>query len=247
MRCSRAHEEGARGGGGRCERPLESEHGLYLKGSAFSPEITSLCDTSSWYDDSSSHSVEPASGVCCCYHVNERTEKAAGASRRWPSGTPSAKLIGQEQQFGISALMPTAARTGVEFEQPGPPSRHVQPRAFVREARVSCMLTQAFPPLLPPNPPPSDAVRFRITHRNQLLRYAIPRSTPQTGFWMSDKPLVQQALAQELADLVLLVPRAEPSASTATPPRPACAAALEFLEGFWDSMIREWPGLDKWR
>jgi ribosomal RNA-processing protein 1 len=63
---------------------------------------------------------------------------------------------------------------------------------------------------------------------------------------MSDKPLVQQALAQELADLVLLVPRAAaPSSSTSA--APACQAALGFLEGFWDAIVREWSGLDKWR
>ena len=58
---------------------------------------------------------------------------------------------------------------------------------------------------------------------------------------MSDKPRVQQALAQELADLLLIIK--SPSSSTSSSTRPA----LLFLEGFFDAMVREWPGLDKWR
>lgn len=58
---------------------------------------------------------------------------------------------------------------------------------------------------------------------------------------MSDKPRVQQALAQELADLLLLIKA--PSSSTTGLTRPA----LLFLQGFYDAMVREWPGLDKWR
>lgn len=58
---------------------------------------------------------------------------------------------------------------------------------------------------------------------------------------MSDKPRVQQALAQELADLLLIIK--SPSSSTTSSTRPA----LLFLEGFFDAMVREWPGLDKWR
>lgn len=77
----------------------------------------------------------------------------------------------------------------------------------------------------------------------------------RSGFWMSDKPLVQQALAQELADLVLTVP------GTSRVPAPLVAGfdssagdiskrargGLAMLEGFWDAMAREWSGLDKWR
>jgi ribosomal RNA-processing protein 1 len=62
-----------------------------------------------------------------------------------------------------------------------------------------------------------------------------------TGFWMSDKPRVQQALAQELADLLLVIKA--PSSSTTSSIKPS----LLFLEGFFDAMVREWPGLDKWR
>ncbi|KAF5384910.1 hypothetical protein D9615_001291 [Tricholomella constricta] len=53
------------------------------------------------------------------------------------------------------------------------------------------------------------------------------------GFWMSDKPLVQQALATELADLVLTI--------TTT------SSSLAFLRGFWEMMVREWNGIDRLR
>ncbi|PWN40157.1 Nop52-domain-containing protein [Ceraceosorus guamensis] len=72
-------------------------------------------------------------------------------------------------------------------------------------------------------------------------------------FWMSDKPRVQQALAQELADLVLAIPPTEPGDAEEVDveqpslPEPRCAPALAFLDGFWDAMIREWSALDKWR
>ncbi|KAI5898032.1 Nop52-domain-containing protein [Schizophyllum commune H4-8] len=52
-------------------------------------------------------------------------------------------------------------------------------------------------------------------------------------FWMSDKPLVQQALASELAELVLTIK--------------TTSAALAFLRGFWDAMCREWAGIDRLR
>lgn len=50
---------------------------------------------------------------------------------------------------------------------------------------------------------------------------------------MSDKPLVQQALASELADLLLLI--------TSTP------SSLAFLKGFWETIVREWNGIDRLR
>ena len=53
------------------------------------------------------------------------------------------------------------------------------------------------------------------------------------GFWMSDKPLVQQALASELADLVLTTPNT--------------SSALSFLNGFWETEVREWNGIDRLR
>ncbi|KAL0579446.1 hypothetical protein V5O48_002552 [Marasmius crinis-equi] len=52
-------------------------------------------------------------------------------------------------------------------------------------------------------------------------------------FWMSDKPLVQQALASELAELILII--------TTTP------SSLAFLEGFWETIVREWNGIDRLR
>ena len=55
----------------------------------------------------------------------------------------------------------------------------------------------------------------------------------RTGFWMSDKPLVQQALATELADILLNV------SST--------AVAFDFLQGFWEATVREWSGIDRLR
>ncbi|KAG6868881.1 hypothetical protein C0993_008629 [Termitomyces sp. T159_Od127] len=53
------------------------------------------------------------------------------------------------------------------------------------------------------------------------------------GFWMSDKPLVQQALATELADLVLSISQT--------------TSALAFLRGFWEMIVREWSGIDRLR
>ncbi|KIK97559.1 hypothetical protein PAXRUDRAFT_824818 [Paxillus rubicundulus Ve08.2h10] len=52
-------------------------------------------------------------------------------------------------------------------------------------------------------------------------------------FWMSDKPLVQQALAQELSELVLTI--------TNVP------SSLGFLKGFWITTVREWNGIDRLR
>ena len=50
---------------------------------------------------------------------------------------------------------------------------------------------------------------------------------------MSDKPLVQQALASELANLLLAIELTD--------------AALGFLQGFWACMVREWSGIDRLR
>ncbi|WWD20320.1 hypothetical protein CI109_104796 [Kwoniella shandongensis] len=60
-------------------------------------------------------------------------------------------------------------------------------------------------------------------------------------FWMSDKPLVQQALAADLAELLLQIkPRSDSS-------KDRFEASLAFLEGFWDAIVREWAGLDRLR
>jgi len=50
------------------------------------------------------------------------------------------------------------------------------------------------------------------------------------GFWMSDKPLVQQALATELAEILLAIT--------------SMKASLAFLQGFWECTVREWNGID---
>lgn len=52
-------------------------------------------------------------------------------------------------------------------------------------------------------------------------------------YWMSDKPLVQQALSSELAELLLTI--------TST------SGALRFLRSFWETTVREWGGLDRLR
>ncbi|KAK0553102.1 hypothetical protein OC845_001382 [Tilletia horrida] len=75
-------------------------------------------------------------------------------------------------------------------------------------------------------------------------------------FWMSDKPLVQQALATELADLVLIIAKGSSqkrgSSSTSTSTSTIydlgrVQSALAFLQGFWAAMAREWPLIDKHR
>lgn len=59
--------------------------------------------------------------------------------------------------------------------------------------------------------------------------------------WMSDKPLVQQKLADDLADLVLCIRSSHPGRIART------RASLAFLEAFWSVIIREWAGLDRLR
>ena len=53
------------------------------------------------------------------------------------------------------------------------------------------------------------------------------------GYWMSDKPLVQQALSSELAELLLIIP--------------SNLLSLKFLMGFWQAIVREWNGIDRLR
>ena len=57
--------------------------------------------------------------------------------------------------------------------------------------------------------------------------------TWEEGYWMSDKPPVQQALATELAEIILKIP--DPTSS------------LLFLKGFWHTVVREWNGIDRLR
>jgi hypothetical protein len=63
---------------------------------------------------------------------------------------------------------------------------------------------------------------------SSLLRL---RLTP--GFWMSDKPLVQQALASELAELIVSVK--------------SSSISFQYVEGFWNCLMREWNGIDRLR
>ena len=50
---------------------------------------------------------------------------------------------------------------------------------------------------------------------------------------MSDKPLVQQALASELAEILLTIE--------------STTSSLAFLRGFWETTVREWNGIDRLR
>ena len=65
-----------------------------------------------------------------------------------------------------------------------------------------------------------------------------------TGFWMSDKPLVQQALAQNLADLTLDV---RPKSKSKNGRVERFRSAMTYLCGFWEAIIREWSTLDHHR
>ncbi|KAK4053533.1 hypothetical protein OIV83_001701 [Microbotryomycetes sp. JL201] len=66
-------------------------------------------------------------------------------------------------------------------------------------------------------------------------------------FWMSDKPLVQQALATDLANLVLEVrPNLKPGQTSITRVH-RFRAAMCYLGGFWHATTREWAGLDRLR
>ena len=63
---------------------------------------------------------------------------------------------------------------------------------------------------------------------------------------MSDKPLIQQALAADLADLMLSVnPKSASAGDAAVEERDR--AALGYLRGFWECMCREWAGIDRLR
>jgi ribosomal RNA-processing protein 1 len=53
------------------------------------------------------------------------------------------------------------------------------------------------------------------------------------AMWMCDRPLPQQQLAQDLADLMYAIPSDK---------RPD--AVVNWLRGFWGTMAREWTGID---
>lgn len=68
-------------------------------------------------------------------------------------------------------------------------------------------------------------------------------------FWMSDKPLVQQRLAGDLAALVLVRPSnsSDGKAGEEGGMTERAEGGLAFLEAFWDTLVAEWAGLDKHR
>jgi ribosomal RNA-processing protein 1 len=61
---------------------------------------------------------------------------------------------------------------------------------------------------------------------------------------MSDKPLVQQRLAADLANLVLVI---QASGRGSGSSEASTEASLHFIAGFWEAMVREWAGIDRLR
>ncbi|KAG9119151.1 hypothetical protein FRC07_005983 [Ceratobasidium sp. 392] len=72
-----------------------------------------------------------------------------------------------------------------------------------------------------------------LSDESQTSISATDRAKLWKGFWMSDKPVVQQDLSKELANLILVIPSLEP--------------AIGFIKGFWEATVREWPGIDRYR
>lgn len=58
-------------------------------------------------------------------------------------------------------------------------------------------------------------------------------------FWMSDKPLIQQRLANDLAQLVLVHPASSSSTAAEGESTERALAGLKFLEAFWDTLVAE--------
>jgi ribosomal RNA-processing protein 1 len=56
------------------------------------------------------------------------------------------------------------------------------------------------------------------------------------ALWMCDRPLPQQALAQDLADLIYVLPD--------RPDGQEEVVVVAWLRGFWATMAREWTGID---
>jgi ribosomal RNA-processing protein 1 len=52
------------------------------------------------------------------------------------------------------------------------------------------------------------------------------------GFWMSDKWVIQQHLAEKLAQVATELSE---------------KAGMKYIHGFWDIIIREWHGIDRLR
>ncbi|KAJ9095311.1 hypothetical protein QFC21_005677 [Naganishia friedmannii] len=67
-------------------------------------------------------------------------------------------------------------------------------------------------------------------------------------FWMSDKPLVQQRLATDLSEIILqITPQDEGDDDEEEQGLARDMAALDFIQGFWETIIREWVGIDRFR
>ncbi|KAN0062926.1 hypothetical protein ACQY0O_004747 [Thecaphora frezii] len=70
-------------------------------------------------------------------------------------------------------------------------------------------------------------------------------------FWMSDKPLIQQDLADRLAGLCLVFPNNPTQVEGEGEPKVGMSGkarqGLEFWAAFWRTMQREWSGVDKHR
>lgn len=82
--------------------------------------------------------------------------------------------------------------------------------------------------------PSSGKAYFIVRVSSRFVRaFALVSDSILQGYWMSDKPLVQQGLAAELAGLLLTITSTD--------------AALAFLRGFWEAMVREWNGIDRLR
>ncbi|KAJ9107154.1 hypothetical protein QFC19_002814 [Naganishia cerealis] len=65
---------------------------------------------------------------------------------------------------------------------------------------------------------------------------------------MSDKPLVQQRLASDLSEIILQInPQQDSDESEQGDELARDMAALDFVQGFWETIIREWVGIDRFR
>jgi ribosomal RNA-processing protein 1 len=68
------------------------------------------------------------------------------------------------------------------------------------------------------------------------------------GFWMSDKPLIQQGLATDMSELLLQInPSGSEKKDGEEGEMERFNAALGFLDGFWRAIVREWAGVDRYR
>ncbi|EGG04360.1 uncharacterized protein MELLADRAFT_89447 [Melampsora larici-populina 98AG31] len=66
-------------------------------------------------------------------------------------------------------------------------------------------------------------------------------------YWMSDKPLIQQQLANELSDLCLVYRPNPLGSSTAFNQIQTTKGALRFWKAFWVAIRAEWHGIDRHR